>query len=118
MSDYHILTVSEDGNLFGVVAHFSVPDTTNDVSVNYRTALIQWLGGSQASVVPFIEVAEQTALDAGELLERSYQFYTNPGEALLDKRDRLDALYAVKAAEVQARLAYQLSYWGYSRDVP
>ena len=118
MSDYHILTVSEDGNLFSAVAHFPVPNVANDVGVNYRTALIQWLGGSQTSTVPFIEVAEQTALDVGELLERTYQFYTNPGEALLDKRDRLDALYAVKAAEVQTRLAYQLSYWGYSRDVP
>ena len=118
MSDYHILTVSDDGNLFGVVAHFPIPNVDNDVGVNYRTAVIQWLGGSQTSSVPFIEVAEQTALDAGELLERMYQFYTNPGEALLDKRDRLDALYAVKSAEVLAKFAYQLSYWGYSRDVP
>jgi len=118
LSDYHILTVSEDGNLFSVVAHFPVPNVANDVGVNYRTALIQWLGGSQTSTVPFIEVAEQTALDVGELLERAYSFNTHPGEALLDKRDRLDALYAVKAAEVQSRLAYQLSYWGYSRDVP
>ena len=118
MSNYHILTVSGDGNQFSVVAHFPVPDTDNDVGVNYRTALIESLGGSQPSSVPFIEVAEQAALDAGELYEASARFNTHPGESLLDKRDRLDALYTEKAAEVQQRLAYQLSYWGYSRDVP
>ena len=118
MSDYHILTVSGDGNQFSVVAHFPVPNANNDVGVNYRTALIQSLGGSQPSAVPFIDPTEQTQLDAGELYEHSATFHTWPGESLLDKRDRLDALYTQKLAEVQQRLAYQLSYWGYSRDVP
>ena len=45
MSDYHILTVSDDGNSMRVAAHISVPDVTNDVGVNYRTALVQMLGG-------------------------------------------------------------------------
>ncbi len=118
MSDYHILSVSDDGNKFSVVAHFPVPDTNNDVGVNYRTALIQMLGGEQVSRVPFIAQAEQDALNAGSLYEHSATFRTHPGEALLDKRDRLDALYISKAAEIQQVIAYRLSYWGYNRDVP
>jgi len=118
MSDYHILTASDDGNTLRVVAHFPVPDTDNDIGVNYRTALVQMLGGSQPSVVPFIAQAEQDALDAGELYEYSTQFYTNPGETTLEKRARLDALWEEKRIRVQASLAYRLSYWGYSRDIP
>ena len=117
MSNYHILTMSDDGNSMHVVAHFAVPNTANDIGVNYRTALIQSLGGEQTSSVPFIAVAEQTALDAGELLERSYTFNTYPAETTLQKRDRLDALWETQRARVLAELAYRLSYWGYSRDV-
>jgi len=118
MSDYHILTASDDGNTLRIVAHFPVPDTNNDIGVNYRTALVQMLGGSQTSAVPFIEQAEQDALDAGELYEYSATFNTWPGETTIQKRDRLDALYATKQADVLTALSFRLSYWGYSRDVP
>ena len=118
MSDYHILTTSGDGNTMQVVAHFPVPDTNNDVGINYRTALIQSLGGEQASAVPFIAQAEQDALNAGELYEYSATFYTWPAETVLEKRARLDALWAEIRAQVLQRLSYRLSYWGYSRDVP
>lgn len=117
MSDYHILAVSDDGNSMHVVAHIPVPDVTNDVGVNYRTALIQMLGGEQASSVPFIEESEQAALNAGELYEHSAIFHTWPGETTLQKRDRLDTLYGEAVTRIQAALAYRLSYWGYSRDV-
>jgi len=118
MSDYHILTVSDDGNSMRVVAHFPVPDTTNDVGVNYRTALVQMLGGEQQSEVPFIEQAEQDALNAGELYEHSAMFHTWPGETTVQKRDRLDTLWTESKTQIQQALAYRLSYWGYSRDVP
>jgi len=118
MSDYHILTASDDGNTLRIVAHFPVPDTNNDIGVNYRTALIQMLGGSQTSAVPFIEQIEQDALDAGELYEYSATFNTWPGETKLQKQDRLDALYVTKQADVLAALSFRLSYWGHSRDVP
>ena len=117
MSDYHILTVSDDGNSMRVAAHISVPDVNNDVGVNYRTALVQMLGGEQVSAVPFIEATEQDALNAGELYEYSASFHTWPGETTIQKRDRLDVLYGETVTRIQAVLAYRLSYWGYSRDV-
>ena len=101
-----------------VVAHIPVPDVTNDVGVNYRTALIQMLGGEQISSVPFITQAEQDDLNAGALYEYGATFHTHPGEALPDKRARLDALWEQARVEIQAQLAYRLSYWGYSRNVP
>ena len=118
MSDYHILTTSGDGNTMQVVAHFPVPDAPNDVGVNYRMALIQSLGGEQLSGVPFIDAGEQAQLNAGELYEYSATFHTYPGETTLQKRDRLDALWAETQTRVLQQLSYRLSYWGYSRDIP
>lgn len=78
MSDYHILTGRGDGNSYQIVVHFPVPNVNNDAGVNYRTAIIQWLGGEQPSRCPFIAQAEQDQLDAGAVLERVYTFNTRP----------------------------------------
>jgi len=118
MSNYHVLAADEAANTYTIVFHVPVPDTLNTASVSYRTALIQYLGGSQTSSVPFIDSGEQTQLDAGELYETSRQYYSNPAENLATKQAALDAMYAQVVSEVQADFQDRLGYWGYSRDVP
>lgn len=117
MADYHILNGVDTGNKFRVIMHFPVPDIVNGAGINYRLALIEMLGGSQTSVVPFIEGAEQTQLNAGELYEHVVMFNTHPGEILEDKQIRLDALWESERVAVQAKIQYMLSYWGYSRTI-
>lgn len=116
MSNYHILNVSNDGNLVNVVMHFPVPDTNNAVGLNHRT-VVQQVFGVQTSSVPFISGAEQTQLTAGELIEHSVQFYTRPGEDTAGKVAGIESLFVDEQARVLAELAYQLSYFGYSADV-
>lgn len=118
MSDYHILNGLPDGNQYQIVFHLPVPDTTNDVGVNYRVALIQYLGGDQPSQVPFITSGEQTQLDAGELYEHSWEYHTNPSENLIAKRDYLDGRFTAFSSSVVTQLQTRLGYWGYNRDVP
>lgn len=115
--DYHILGGNRDGNSFQVVMHFSVPDVNNEAGVNYRTALVQTGLNLVVSRVPFIAPVEQTQLNDGELYEHLVTFNTHPGETLIQKRDRLDALYQAYQTLIQDRLQNRLSYWGYSRDV-
>lgn len=117
MSDYHILTGSGDGNSYQIVVHFPVPNVNNEAGVNYRTAIIQWLGGEQLSQCPFIAQAEQDQLNAGAVLERVYTFNTRPNETLLQKAERLAALYKQELARVSADLRALLAYWGLSVDV-
>ena len=118
MSNYHIIQADTQGNRFTVVMHIPIPNQTNEVGVNYRTAVVEYQGGAPiSSVLPSIG-SEQTQLDAGELVERVYPFYSNPNETLLQKRDRLDTMFGEKVTEVQGELQKVLSYWGYSRDVP
>ncbi|MCK4826940.1 hypothetical protein KA005_65005 [bacterium] len=118
MSDYHILTADKYGNSFQVVMHFPVPDQTNEASVNYRTAIVQWQGGAPIQSILTDIGAEQTLLDAGEIYEQSYNFHSNPGENQATKQAQLDAMWDEKRIEVQAELVKILSYWGFNRDIP
>lgn len=118
MADYHILAADAQGNRFLVVMHFPVADQTNDAGVNYRTAIVEWQGGAPITSRLANPGTEQAQLDAGELYEQEYSFYSNPNETLTEKRDRLDAMYAANLADVQADLSKVLSFWGYSREVP
>lgn len=121
MSNYHILEGIPDGNRFRVAIHVPVPNSTNPVNVSYRTALSQYRrqpdGTWPKSVVPFIQAAEQTQLDNGELIEEVIEFHTNPGQNLAQKQAALDAAYNAAIAPVQAKWANILQFWGYSRDV-
>lgn len=123
MANYHILTGSRDGNSFRIVMHVAVPNAANEVGVNYRTAIVEYLtnpdtGMMPKSGVPFIVSAEQIQLDSGELVEIGMNFHTHPGETLPEKQARLDSLYTAKTSTTQAEWEKRLSYWGYSRDVP
>jgi len=117
MSDYHVLTGSKDGNAYEVVAHFPVPNVNNEAGVNYRTAIIQWLGGEQPSRCPFIAQAEQDQLDAGAVYEQVYTFNTRPTETLAKKAVRLEGLYKQELERVSSELGALLAYWGLSVDV-
>jgi len=119
MSDYHILSSRPDGNALTVVMHFAVPDINNEVGVNYRVALLESMEGTPTSQVPFIDPAELAQIEAGEIFEWALQpmFSTHPGETLINKRDRMDALWASECTKQQQRLQAKLQFWGYSRDV-
>lgn len=117
MADYHIMAGSEDGNSYQIIAHFPVPNTVNAAGVNYRTAIIQWLGGTQPSQCPFVTQAEQDALSAGALLEREYTFYTWPAETSQQKMARIATLYNQELARLSEELGKFLAYWGLGVDV-
>ena len=118
MADYHILAADVNGNSFNVVMHFPVPDVANQVSVNYRTAIVEWKGGAPIQSALSNIGAEQTQLDAGEILEHSVRFNSNPTENLAQKQARLDALWDSERVQKQAELVDILSFWGYERTIP
>jgi hypothetical protein len=118
MADYHITSADQYGNRFTVVMHFPVPNTLNEAGVNYRAAVVEYQGGAPIeSVLPSIG-AEQTALDAGEIIERVYPFNSNPNETPAQKQARLDAMWSQKKTQEQTVLENVLSYWGFNRTVP
>ena len=118
MADYHITSADVNGNRFNVVMHFPVPDLTNEAGTSYRTAMVEYQGGAPIASVLTNIGAEQTALDAGEIFERPYAFNSNPTEMPAQKQAKIDAMWAVKRTEEQARLVHILSYWGFERTIP
>lgn len=120
MSDYHILAADKYANSYSVVFHVPVPDAVNQVSYNYRTAIVEWQGGATeiTSQVPFIDGAELTQLQSGEVYEVGRKFHSNPNETLVQKRDRLDVIFGEIVTETQADFQDVLGYWGYERDIP
>lgn len=116
MSNYHILDGGTDGNRYRVVFHIPIPSETNDVAVNLRTALTQFLT-TTVSQVPHVTGAEQTQLDAGELYEHTWAYATHPGLTLAQKRDELDAKFTTFSTSVLDLIRARLKYWGYNRDV-
>jgi len=118
MADYHITSADVYGNRFTVVMHFPVPDTTNEAVVNYRTAIVEYQGGAPIKSVLTDIGAEQTLLDAGQIIERVYPFHSNPQQTPAEKQALLDAMWELERGNQQAELARILSYWGFNRTIP
>lgn len=113
MSNYHILEGRPDGNQFRVVFHLPVPDDTNAVGFNYRSAVAAQIGPLWVSAVPHITTAEGDQVRAGELYELIWRYNTHPGIPLLDKRDELDAKFL--AFSDPAHLQARLEFYGFDR---
>lgn len=117
MSDYHILSSDKHGNAFSIAMHFPIPNAMTLAGRSIREALIEHLGGSQPSQVPFIDGAEQTQLNAGELYEHMTELHSNPGEDMEEKEAQLDVMWESEKATELERLANELSYWGHNRVI-
>ena len=123
MADYHVLNTDESGNALRVVFHVAIPNLTNDAGVNYRTALVAWLGGADdptviQSACPFISAGELTQMQAGEVFERVVELSSNPSEDYPTEQARLDAWHATVASDVADLVQTVLQYWGYERNIP
>jgi len=98
--------------------HFPVPDINNDVGVSYRLAVVEYQGGAPIrSALQNISALEQQQLDAGEIIERTVIYNSNPSKTLSEKRADIDAIYNSKLSSVTSTIQTMLSYWGYERDI-
>lgn len=119
MADIHVLAGNGLG-YWALALHFAVPDQDNNVSVSYRTALVNsGIGGVSQMTVGVgagqITTAELASIQAGELYEFSLQFpaesgATNNAELLTAIR----AQYARHEAPVLNRLQKRLRYYGFT----
>lgn len=120
MSDYHVMAGDDAGNAFTVAFHVPVPDQDNYVGYSYRQAVVDILGGASniKSSCPFINPAELTQMQAGEVFEITALFYSYPGENLAAKQARLDTMHGEIVTATQQLYINKLGYWGYSRTIP
>jgi hypothetical protein len=126
MGDYHILDQSISWTLGSkgrdsvrVVFHIPVPNANNDVGVNYRVALVQYLEaqsetGTILSECPFITGPELTQMQAGEIHEVVESMPLVTGSNDVEKRQEVADRFAVLVTEKQTELAQVLLFWGYN----
>ena len=126
MSDYHILDQSTSWTLENkgrdsvrVVFHIPVPNVNNDVGVNYRVALVQYLEaqsetGTILSVCPFITSPELTQMQAGEIHEVDESVPLVTGSSDVEKRQAVADRFTALVTEKQTELAQVLLFWGYN----
>ena len=121
MSDIHVLEGNDNGE-FQVVFHITIPDATNSVGINYRTALVNsGLGGTTSLVEGTapgqIAAAEKLQVEAGEIYEWTSNFTVEGnGTTSIVARDLLRAKYTREAAIAISKLQNQLKYFGYTES--
>jgi len=115
MSDYHILQQSARGDRIQVAFHIPIPDANNTVGVNWRTIIPQT--EVTESAVPFIEAAEQTQLDNGELIERVVTVDVLGADSPASKLAVIVAYWTEHKPKLLETLQRKLQYYGKSDDV-
>ena len=119
MADIHVLLSAEGGGSIRVAFHFPVPDTNNDVGVNYRTALIaSGKGGTSVMAEGTgpgeITTAELVKIAAGEVYEHVRTIVYSgvmSGTSLLKS---VRSFYGRDKASVTAGIVNALRYFGYT----
>lgn len=117
MADMHVL--AGDGlHRWPLIMHFPVPDADNEVSVNYRVALVNsGLGGTRMveGIGPGqITTAEVALIDAGEVYEHGIQFLAESGASTLPELlTAAREAYAREKARVTTELQKRLRYYGF-----
>jgi hypothetical protein len=119
MADIHILTGDGIDN-WTVACHYPVADTDNEVSVSYRTAIVNsGLGGTsqmtEGTGPGQITTAELAQIAAGELYEHTISFPAESGATSnAELLTAVRAEYARHNTRVVDRLRRALKYYGWS----
>ena len=122
MSDIHVKTGDGAGK-WTLIFHFAIPDITNVVNVNYRTALIN-AGMVATSSLPSgdgtngtISSAEETALADGSLYEVSKSVSIEGVGATTGSRQALiREAFTITKERTIAKLQNVLKYFGHTES--
>lgn len=122
MSDMHVL-VGDGNQAWSVVMHVAVPDATNSVGVNWRTAVVNsGLGGATSlpdgdGTAGTISAAEKAQVEAGEVLECVATLEIDgPGVTNPIRVATLRDNYAAHKTAVLATLQRRLKFYGYTLE--
>lgn len=116
MSDIHVMLGNDNGERVNLIFHYTVPNINNDVSVNYRTVLKDYIT-DHTSAVPGLDTAEQTNLDNGVLFEWPTLMSSEREKGLGQLQTRARALYTELQVEVIDTLKHRFRYTGASIDI-
>ncbi len=127
MADIQILTGSGDGKSWRAVFHFDVPNVSNSVGVNIRTALVNSGIGlntdtNRRTILPdgdgtngTISSAEKALLDSGERYEHVFTVMAeSSGTTNAQLLATVRSYYAQENNRMQQQISEWLRYFGFS----
>jgi len=122
MADIHVLASGGDGLSWRVAMHIAIPNTSNAVAVNHRTALVNsGLGGKTVMVEGVgpgqITTAEKAQIELGAIFEHIADFRVESGgTSNLDLRAAIRELYAIETSRMIDVLQSRLRYYGHTES--
>lgn len=115
MSNFHVL--SGGNNLYNVAIHVATPAGNNSAGVAWPTCLINsGMNKTRMTVgtgAGQISTSEKAAVDAGTVIEISYQWQDDPAWTTQQRIDDITARTSQASAERLSQLGSQLKYYGY-----
>ncbi len=121
MSDIHVLE-NNGANGWRVVLHIPIPNTNNDASINYRTALVNsGLGGSsilsEGTGPGQITAAELASITSGALYEVvQIVLLETGGVSAPNRRSMIRSEYIRAKDAAEALIQQKLRYFGYTES--
>lgn len=118
MSTIHVLG-GAGLNLYQVVVHAGTPGGNNSAGISWATCLVNT--GRARSVMTIgngagqITQAEYDAIAAGTTVEGTFAWGDNPAWTNQQRQVDLDARATQLIAELQARIAAELRFFGFTR---
>ena len=116
------MKMSGKSEWINVIFHISVPDSDNAAGRNFRDVVKAHAeveqGGTISSQYPFIQSAELTQLQNGELYEYPERVRFDANLTIIQKRNIIDARYTALASSMGAKLEKWFEFYGSDRDVP
>lgn len=116
MSQIHILDFSDDKKTVDVIFHISIPLANNASGVNYQTAVVGFLGGSDAITSRVADAAELIDLKAGVKVEIPMTVRFSSLENMTDAKRLIEvkAAYTARATALLAEWQNKLLYYGWN----
>lgn len=121
MSDFHILTQSDNQKTITVIFHIPIPSTgVNDAGISWQAAVVMAQGGADAitSSLPDISAEELSSLKAGAIVEK--QTTVRFSSTNLTNAQRLQEIkdaFNVTKTELVSEKQNSLAFIGYAGNV-
>ena len=120
-TNYYVLSGNPKGTTLQVAFHVVVPAGDNAAGVAWQTAVVEYRGmpdqPGTTSIVPGLAAAEQTKLDAGQLVEFVEPVRDDANASDADRKSNVETHVRDRAIEIGTELGHLLQHWGESGSV-
>lgn len=127
MSNYHIRYIGprpKYGEItrrkIRVIMHFEVPAGGNPIGKAWSQCILEDVSIHKDTVLTDTEItaSEKTAIQAGTIIERTYEVAVHENSNAVEKKAAVDSAWVQRHTDTINELALRYEFWGYAGDIP